>query len=109
MVIKLEGKRALVTGGNSGIGEAIAMSLARAGARVAINYLNHPEAAQEVLHRIREHQSDALALQADVSDPQAVQEMFQRIDTAWGGLDILINNAGIDGNRACSWETDIHA
>ena len=107
MKIQLDGKRALVTGGSSGIGKAIALALGGAGAKVAINYLTHPEAAQEAVRNIEAKHTDALALQADVSNPDAVKTMFQRLDQAWGGIDILINNAGIDGERAFSWEAKL--
>jgi glucose 1-dehydrogenase len=106
MQIQLTGKRALVTGGNTGIGQAIALELAEAGADVAINYVAEPEAAQATIEKIKQHGQRSLALQADVSDPAAVQQMFDRIDRDWGGLDILVNNAGIDGQRAESWASD---
>jgi glucose 1-dehydrogenase len=104
MNIQLDGKRALVTGGNSGIGEAIALALAGAGAKTAINYVTHPEAAQDIVKRIQAQHTDALALEADVSNPDAVRAMFGQLDQAWGGVDILVNNAGIDGERAPGWE-----
>lgn len=107
MNIRLDGKRAIVTGGNSGIGEAIALSLAEAGACVAINYITHPETAQALVQRIQEQHGEALAIEADVSNHEAIVNMFETVDAAWGGVDILINNAGIDGNRACGWEADI--
>src|SRR3954469_7176060 len=106
MNIRLEGKRALVTGGNSGIGAAIALALAGAGAKVAINYLTHPEAAEELQRTIQQKQGKAILMHADVSDAAAVEDMFQQIDAAWGGLDILINNAGIDGSRALGHEAN---
>jgi NAD(P)-dependent dehydrogenase (short-subunit alcohol dehydrogenase family) len=109
MNISLDGKRALVTGGNSGIGEAIALALAGAGAKVAINYVTHPEAAQLVVQRVKDQHGDAIALNADVSDPQAIAQMFAHLDEAWGGIDILINNAGIDGAHALGWEADVAA
>jgi glucose 1-dehydrogenase len=105
MKIQLDGKRALVTGGNSGIGKAIALALGGAGAKVAVNYVVHPEAAQETVRSIQAQHTEALALEADVSNPDAVKQMFERLDQAWGGIDILINNAGIDGERAFGWET----
>ena len=95
MIITLEGKRALVTGGNSGIGAAIALALAEAGAKVAVNYVGHPEAADALVQTIKQKHGEAISLQADVSDPQAVGELFRQMDKAWGGIDILINNAGI--------------
>ncbi|HJV65182.1 MAG TPA: glucose 1-dehydrogenase [Geomonas sp.] len=109
MEIRLDGKRALVTGGNSGIGEAIVAALAEAGARVAINYHNRPEAAQSAVERVVEQRGEAMAISADVSDPDAVAAMFRRLDESWGGIDILINNAGIDGVRALAWEADLTA
>ena len=109
MNIRLDQKRALVTGGNSGIGEAIVLALAEAGARVAINYVTHFEAAESLVHRIENQHGEAIALQADVSDPDAIAQMFGRIDQAWGEIDILINNAGTDGHRAFGWDTGITA
>jgi glucose 1-dehydrogenase len=109
MNIRLDGKRALVTGGNSGIGAAIARSLAEAGAKVAINYVSHPEAAGKLVRTIKKKHGHAISLPADVSDPGQVAEMFRQLDAAWGGIDILINNAGIDGAHAFGWETDIAA
>jgi glucose 1-dehydrogenase len=107
--IDLTGKRALVTGGSSGIGEAVVAELAQAGADVAINYVSHAEDAEAGAGRVRETGRRALALAADVADAAAVAEMFATIDAEWGGIDILINNAGIDGPRAVSWESDIEA
>ena len=104
MNIRLDGKRALVTGGSSGIGAAIAGALGAQGAKVGINYVSNPEGAQAVMRRIQTEHPHALPLQADVSHPDAVREMFRQMDQAWGGIDILINNAGIDGERALGWE-----
>jgi NAD(P)-dependent dehydrogenase (short-subunit alcohol dehydrogenase family) len=104
--IDLSGRRALVTGGNSGIGAAIVASLAAAGADVAINYVSHPEAAEAGAGAARNLGARALALEADVSDAGAVAGMFAAIDAAWGGLDILVNNAGIDGAGAMGADAD---
>jgi NAD(P)-dependent dehydrogenase (short-subunit alcohol dehydrogenase family) len=109
MNIRLDGKRALVTGANSGIGAAIALALADAGAKVAINYVAHPEAADGLVQTIKQKNGEAISIQADVSDSKAVGDMFCQIDAAWSGIDILINNAGIDGASALGWETDIAA
>ncbi len=106
MKIDLKGKRALVTGGSSGIGHAIALALAAAGADVAINYINHQRAADAVVRSLKKRRGKGIAIQADISDPGAVAAMFKKIDEEWGGIDILINNAGMDGKRALSWETD---
>lgn len=99
----LRGRKALVTGGSSGIGEAIAHALAEAGAEVAINFFGHPENARRVARSIGRK---TLALAADVSDPKAVAGMFRRLDREWGGIDLLVNNAGIDGRKALAWEGD---
>jgi glucose 1-dehydrogenase len=109
MNIRLDGKRALVTGGNSGIGAALALALAEAGAKVAINFMTHPEAADALVQTIKQKQGEAISIQADISDPKAVRGLFQQMDAAWSGLDILINNAGMDGARAMGWEADIEA
>jgi glucose 1-dehydrogenase len=109
MNLRLDGKRALVTGGNSGIGEAIVLALADAGAKVGINYVTHPEAAQALVDRIKSGHGEAVALQADVSDPEAVTAMFGQLDQQWGGIDILVNNAGVDGERSLAWESDMSA
>jgi NAD(P)-dependent dehydrogenase (short-subunit alcohol dehydrogenase family) len=106
MNIQLNNKRALVTGGNSGIGKAIALALADAGAKVAINYITHPEAANEMIQQIENQKGEAIAVRADISDPSAVSSMFDEIKQKWGGIDILVNNAGIDGERQLSWEAD---
>ena len=109
MDIRLDGKRALVTGGSSGIGEAIVLALAEAGAKVGINCHSHLEVAQETAKRIRNRQGEAYAVQADVSDPEAVARMFEELDETWDGIDILVNSAGIDGGHALGWEADTDA
>src|SRR5205823_7098035 len=93
---RLQGRRALVTGANSGIGRTIALRLAREGAAVVINYLNKPEQAEALVHEITQAGGRAIAAQADVSDERQVDEMFARARTELGGLDILVNNAGFE-------------
>jgi glucose 1-dehydrogenase len=88
MNISLAGKRALVTGANSGIGAVIAVALAEAGANVAINYVSHPEAADALVQTIKQKKDEAISIQADVSDPKAVGDMFRQIDAAWSGIDL---------------------
>jgi glucose 1-dehydrogenase len=107
MKIQLEGKRVLVTGGSSGIGEAIVKTFAEAGAKVVVNCHSHLEAAQKIVKGIEERQGEAFAFQANVSDPGAVADMFAKMDATWEGIDILVNNAGIDGGRVLSWEADL--
>jgi NAD(P)-dependent dehydrogenase (short-subunit alcohol dehydrogenase family) len=106
MDLKLSGKRVLVTGGNSGLGAAMVHAFAAEQARVAINYLVHPELTGQLAASLRAGGTEVLELAADVSEADAVAAMFQKLDAAWGGLDVLINNAGIDGERAMSWQTD---
>jgi NAD(P)-dependent dehydrogenase (short-subunit alcohol dehydrogenase family) len=109
MHIDLHNKRVLVTGGNSGLGAAMARAFAAAGARVAINYLVHPDATEALLADFQAAGGEALGLQADVSDAGAVEAMFAQLDEAWGGIDVLVSNAGIDGARATGWESDVGA
>ena len=106
MDISLKGKRALVTGANSGIGRAIALALGAAGARVAINFVTAPEQADEVVAAIMAAGSEAVAIKADVSDAAQVAAMFAQLDASFGGIDILVNNAGIDGGAALTWDAD---
>lgn len=91
----LAGQKALVTGANSGIGEAIALTLAEAGADVAINYVTRPESAQAVASRCAAFGVRALAVEADVSSEPQVQAMFQKVVAEFGSLEILVNNAGL--------------
>ena len=104
MDLDLRGRRAVVTGANSGIGRAIALALATEGTRVCVNYVTHPEAAQAVVSEIAGLGGTAIGGQADVSDPAQVARMFADVERAWGGVDILVNNAGIDGARVTGWE-----
>ncbi len=106
MQIDLKDRRVLVTGANSGLGEAMARGFAAAGARVAVNYVAHPEEAEALVADLK-HEGEAIGIEADVSDPAAVEAMFAAMDKAWGGIDVLVNNAGIDGPRALAWEADV--
>jgi glucose 1-dehydrogenase len=96
----LEGQRALVTGGNSGIGAAVAESLANAGAKVMINYVTKPEMAESLAERIRSNNGVATTYHADVSQEGQVQGMFQAVIKEWGSIDILVNNAGLQQDAA---------
>ncbi len=93
--MKLKGKVALVTGASRGIGRAIAISLAKEGAFVAVNYASNAKAAQEVVQLIQDAGSDATAYQADIADISAVEKMVAEIMEKQGGIDILVNNAGV--------------
>ena len=88
-------KVALVTGASRGIGAAIAERLARDGFTVVINYAGNAEAAEALARKIEQAGGRALTAQADVADPAAVHRMFEAAETAFGGVDVLVNNAGI--------------
>jgi glucose 1-dehydrogenase len=109
MDLKLSGKRVLVTGGNSGLGAAMVRAFAAEHARVAINYVVHPEQSAQLAGELRAAGTEVLELAADVTQASDVAAMFQKLDGAWGGLDVLVNNAGIDGARAMAWEADVAA
>ncbi|HET8578926.1 MAG TPA: SDR family NAD(P)-dependent oxidoreductase [Methylomirabilota bacterium] len=88
-------KVALVTGGSRGIGRAIALALADAGLAVTVNYVRARTDAESVVEAIRRAGGTAEALAADVSDRHAVEALFAAVDTRFGRLDVLVNNAGI--------------
>ncbi len=98
--LKLVGQAALVTGANSGIGKAVAIALANEGAKVVVNYVTKPELADAVVDEIKANGGTAIALQADVSNEQQVQAMFQQMYQAFGTIDILVNNAGLQKDSA---------
>jgi glucose 1-dehydrogenase len=91
----LAGKTALVTGGSRSIGRAIAIGLGRAGAHVAVNYRNAADHALSAVAEIEASGVRALAVQADVSDARAVEQMLDQVERALGPVDILVNNAGV--------------
>ncbi|MCJ8280001.1 MAG: SDR family NAD(P)-dependent oxidoreductase [Rivularia sp. ALOHA_DT_140] len=99
----LSGKNVLVTGATSGIGQSIAVRFAREGANVAINYRKNPENAEDTENLIYKACSDArcgcggkeILVQADVSKESDIVEMFAEVKQEFGGLDILVSNAGI--------------
>jgi glucose 1-dehydrogenase len=91
----LKGQKALVTGANSGIGKAIALALGHAGADVAVNYIGHEADAIAVCNEIKKCGSQAIAIQADVSKEDQVIAMYQQMYKAFGTIDILVSNAGV--------------
>lgn len=91
----LENKVALVTGASRGIGAAVALHLAKAGARVIVNYTGGLEAAQQTVAAIESAGGEAIALQADVASPTQVKAMFDAAIAHFGRIDVLVNNAGI--------------
>ncbi len=96
----LPGQVAIVTGSSSGIGRAIAIALAAAGAKVAVNYAGGEQKAREVVGLIEGAGGTAIAVQADVSKENQVEAMFETTLSTWGNLDILVNNAGLQRDAA---------
>ena len=88
-------KVAIVTGASGGIGAAVAERLARDGFTVVVNYAGNATSADAVVARIEAAGGRAVAAQADIADADAVRRMFESAETAFGGVDVLINNAGI--------------
>jgi glucose 1-dehydrogenase len=89
-------KIALITGGNGGLGAAMARELAAFGARVVINYIEQPEKAEALRASIQSAGGEAMAVRADISDLAQIEAMFDQIEATWGTVDVLVNNAGIE-------------
>ena len=89
------GKAALVTGSSRGIGKAVILELANSGYRCVVNYNKSEKEAFEVVRKIRNRGGQAIACKADVRDSQEVKNMFLEIKRQFGGIDLLVNNAGI--------------
>lgn len=96
----LSGQKALVTGANSGIGQAVAEALGMAGADVVVNYVVGEEAAQAVVDKIKSFGVKAIAVKADVSKEDQVQAMFKTMLAEFGTIDVLVNNAGLQRDAA---------
>jgi len=94
--MQLENKVAVVTGAGSGIGRAIARSFAGEGAAVVVDYAGHPEPARDAVEEIEKAGGRAVAVRADVTDPEDVRTLIQSSVQEFGRLDILVNNAGIE-------------
>lgn len=88
-------KVAIVTGASGGIGGAVSERLARDGFTVVVNYAGKAQPAEDLVRQIEAAGGKAVAHQADIADPEAVRKMFDAAQTAFGGVDVLINNAGI--------------
>jgi len=93
--MKLEGKKALVTGASRGIGRAIALALAAEGADIAVNYAGNQAAAEAVAAEIEAMGRKAIIIQADISSNEAATAMVDQVAKEFGRVDILVNNAGI--------------
>ncbi len=111
---RLDGKTAIVTGAGRGIGRAIAKELADTGANVVINYVTSANAAHELAEEITQYGSEALVVQADVTDFEQVSEMIKQTMQTFGQIDILVNNAGITRDKTLknmskdNWDEVIH-
>jgi 3-oxoacyl-[acyl-carrier protein] reductase len=97
--IDLSGKNAIVTGGSLGIGKSIALALGRAGANVALNYRRHDTEAKQVAGEIEKMGVKGMPVQADVASFEDAQRMVEKVAEAWGGLSILVCNAGINRDK----------
>lgn len=95
--MELKGKTALVTGGAHRVGKAITMMLAQAGANVVVNYHSSGEAAAQTVREAESLGVEALAVQCDVADPNAVKEMAEATIARFGGVDIIVNSASFFG------------
>jgi glucose 1-dehydrogenase len=96
----LAGQKALVTGGSSGIGAGVAIALAQAGADVVVNYHSGGDAARKIVEQIRTLGRQAIAVQADVGHADSVQALFRQSIEAFGTLDIVVSNAGLQKDAA---------
>lgn len=92
---QISNKVAIVTGASRGIGAAVAERLAKDGVAVIVNYARSVDAAQGLVAKVKSNGGRAMAAQADVSHPAAFAHMFDVAETAFGGVDVLVNNAGI--------------
>ncbi|RWW98771.1 SDR family oxidoreductase [Flavobacterium cerinum] len=102
----LDKKVILITGSSRGIGAAIAIKMAGAGAKVIVNYAGGKEAAEDVVNQIKTAGGDAIALQADVSKSVEVKKMFDEAIAYYGRIDVLVNNAGVMITKTIKETTD---
>jgi glucose 1-dehydrogenase len=101
--MKLEGKTVLITGGSQGIGQGIAFRLAEEGADIAVDYVGNSESADATVAQIQKRGRRALAVQADISSVDQIHSMMKQVVDSLGGVDVLINNAGVE-KHASIWE-----
>ena len=95
-MVNLEGKVAVVTGAGTGIGQGIALAMARSGAAIVVDYVGKPEVAQDTINQITTLGGKVIGVDADISDPDQVAMLIRKTVESFGKLDILVNNAGIE-------------
>src|SRR5688500_4411180 len=95
MTLRLEGKRALVTGGSRNLGRALCVAFARAGAKVAFTFHRSADDAEETSRLLREAGAESLAFQGSAADAAHVQSTVDAVVATWGGIDVLVNNAAV--------------
>jgi glucose 1-dehydrogenase len=105
--MKLEGKTVLITGGSQGIGQGIAFRLAQEGADIVIDYVGNSEPADATVTQIQKLGRRGLAVEADISSVDQIHSMMKQAVEAFGGVDVLINNAGVE-KHASIWEATEH-
>jgi glucose 1-dehydrogenase len=105
--MKLEGKTVLITGGSQGIGQGIAFRLAEEGADIVIDYVGSSQPADATVAQIQKRGRRALAVEADISSVDQIHSMMKQAVDSFGGVDVLINNAGVE-KHASIWEATEH-
>src|SRR5271163_3298084 len=105
--MSLKGKVAIVTGGNSGIGKAIVLGLATAGANIVIDYISHPEATETLERQIASLGDQSIGVDADVSRVDDLQKLVDAAVTKFGRVDIMVNNAGIETRTSVLDTTEV--
>jgi 3-oxoacyl-[acyl-carrier protein] reductase len=103
----LENKVILITGASKGIGAALAKRAAEVGAKIIVNYVSNPDQADQVVNAIKEKNGEAIALKADVGNPEEVKAMFDAAIDHFGKIDVLINNAGVVVYKLIKDTTDV--
>jgi glucose 1-dehydrogenase len=105
--MKLEGKTVLITGGSQGIGQGIAFRLAEEGADIVVDYVGNPQSADATVAQIQKRGRRGLAVDADISSVDQIHSMIKQAVDSFGGVDVLVNNAGVE-KHASIWEATEH-
>jgi glucose 1-dehydrogenase len=105
--MKLEGKTVLITGGSQGIGQGIAFRLAEEGADIVVDYVGNSQSADATVAQIQKRGRRGLAVEADISSVDQIHSMMKQAVDSFGGVDVLVNNAGVE-KHASIWEATEH-